>query len=114
MFLVHVRTILNNREVCSPLRTMPKGDTFCCRLYNWATNRNWQTKLLDRRKVTQLNLLCRERVKLLPFPLVPDRFGLYSEMCITDQFCFYGKSLTETGIFISLQLFDCRDLRKLK
>ena len=30
---------------------------------NLATNRNWQTKLLDRRKVTQLNILRHERVE---------------------------------------------------
>ena len=30
---------------------------------NWATNRIWQTKLLDRRKVTQLNYLRQESVK---------------------------------------------------
>ena len=29
---------------------------------NWATNRNWQTKLLHRKKVTQLNLLHQESV----------------------------------------------------
>ena len=29
---------------------------------NWATNRNWQTKVLDTRKVTQLTLLRQESV----------------------------------------------------
>ena len=32
---------------------------------NWETNRNWQIKLLDTRKVTQLNLLGQESVKRL-------------------------------------------------
>ena len=30
---------------------------------NWATNRNWQAKVLDRRKGAQLNLLRQESVK---------------------------------------------------
>ena len=30
---------------------------------NWATDRNWQTKLLDTWKVAQLNLLRKECVK---------------------------------------------------
>ena len=36
--LAHVNGILNNKEVCVPLRPMSKGDSFCCRLYklgNW-------------------------------------------------------------------------------
>ena len=30
---------------------------------NWPSNRNWQTKVLDTRKATQLNLLCQKRVQ---------------------------------------------------
>ena len=36
---------------------------FVAACVNWATNRNWQTKLLDTRKVTLLNLLRQESVK---------------------------------------------------
>ena len=34
---------------------------------NWATDRNWQTRLLDTWKVTQMNLPRQESVKMLRF-----------------------------------------------
>ena len=48
------------KEMCMFFGPTSKGDTLCCRLCNWATNRNWETKLLDTGKTTQLNLFLHE------------------------------------------------------
>ena len=47
---------------CMPLRTTSEALFVVC--VNWATNRNWQTKVLDTRKVSQRNVLRKESVKL--------------------------------------------------
>ena len=49
------------KEMYMPLRQTPKT-LFVVVNVNLATNRNWQTKLLDAKKVTHLNLL-QEGVK---------------------------------------------------
>ena len=45
-------------EMYIPLRPIARGNILVS--INRAPHRNWQTKLLDRRKVTQLNLLRQE------------------------------------------------------
>ena len=37
---------------------------------NWSANRNWQSKILGKLKITQLNLLHQERVKDIAFRVV--------------------------------------------
>ena len=45
------------QEMPISLRSIPKDNTLLGRRFiNWSTNRNWQTKVLDTGKVTQLNL----------------------------------------------------------
>ena len=53
--------ILNLKEMHIPLRPIPEEDSLRFSI-NWATNKNWQTNLLDRRKVFQLNILRQESV----------------------------------------------------
>ena len=54
------------KEMYVPLRPIHRKTLFAAEFsLNWATNRNWQTKLLDRRKVTQLNILRQKSVKSL-------------------------------------------------
>ena len=47
---------------------------------NWATDRIWQTKLLDRRKVTQPNLLRQKSVKT--------RTPADEHVCVLTPFAF--------------------------
>ena len=49
------------KEMCMSLRPIPKEDALRRGLfYNKAANRNWQTKLLDRSEVTQLDIFRQE------------------------------------------------------
>ena len=56
---VHVNVILNLQKRCTSLwdRYQRKTLFVIDVSINWATDRNWQTKLLDTWKVTQINLL---------------------------------------------------------
>ena len=56
-FLVYVSVILNNIRDVHPFQADTKGSTFIVVCFNW------QTKLLDRREVTQLNLRRQQSVK---------------------------------------------------
>ena len=58
--------ILNLQEMFIPLRPIQRETLFVVVCINWATRRNWQTKLLHSRKVTQLSLLRQESVTYLP------------------------------------------------
>ena len=50
-------------EMSIPLRPISNGGSSSI---NWPSNRNWQTKVLDSWKVTQLLLLRKESVKSWP------------------------------------------------
>ena len=54
----------NQQRFVQPSEANTKGRYSLLSLVNWATNRNWQTKVLGGRKVTQLNLLRQESVNL--------------------------------------------------
>ena len=55
------------KEMYIPFRPIPKEDVDFS--INWTTNRNWQTRLLVRRKVTQLNILRQKSGKKLQIKL---------------------------------------------
>ena len=62
--------ILTYRRDVHPFETDTKGRHSVVDVYlNWATNRNWQTKVLDTRTVTQLNLPRQESVHPLDYPV---------------------------------------------
>ena len=66
IFLVHImNVILNLQKRCTSLWDRYQGKTlFIFEVsVNWATNRNWQIKVLDTWKVAQLNLLHQKSVK---------------------------------------------------
>ena len=52
----------SGRLVFPPVEREEEGEEEEEVCINWATDRNWQTKLLCTRKVTQLNLLCQKSV----------------------------------------------------
>ena len=63
MFLVHVNVILNLNTDAHPFEIDTKRRLFAVDVcINWATKRNWQSKVLDTWKVTQLNLPRQENV----------------------------------------------------
>ena len=69
--MVQVNVILNLQKICTSL-----GDRYQRKTLfvvdvsiNGATDRNWQTRVLDTREVTQLNLTRQERVNQAQGPV---------------------------------------------
>ena len=53
------------KEMHIPLIPIQRKTLFATEFcINWATNKMWQTKLLDRRKVTQLSMLHQKSVNV--------------------------------------------------
>ena len=83
----HVKIVLNVQDMSVPLRLTLKGrHSLLVVCIYWATNTTWQNKLLDRRKVTQMNLLPQDSVKDLNMAaskiLSADPFLRYSLMLL--------------------------------
>ena len=73
---------------------------------HWTTNRNWQSKLLDGRKVTQLILLCQESVSATLRSSFPCRVILKHK----EQFLWSLKNTCDVcvfGTFSDYWLWDC-------
>ena len=63
LYVFEKRDITNLQKRCNPFDIDTKGRLFVVDVsVNWPSNRNWQTKVLDSWKATQLNLLRQKSV----------------------------------------------------
>ena len=63
------------RRDVNPFETDTTGKLFVVDVsINWPSKRNWQTKVLDSGKATQLNLLCQKNVKRIFHKIMLEKY----------------------------------------